>query len=184
MNKIYLLSSHSVVDGDETIHNYAFTTKELAQAEMRRQIANTDLDGLELDYENETCVSYTEEGYYVENHEEWVIEELPVMGENMTTPELRSVVESLAELIGKIQEQVRNGSEPVEVITPLDGKAYSRKSITFADETDEDGDKKFEVRNYIDGTTQILSREDLFNPLLTNIGKALEKNSLFYDVLD
>lgn len=184
MNKIYLLSHQSVIDGDGLTQNYAFATKELAQAEMRRQIANTDLDDLELDYDTETSVSYVERGYYDENHEDWIIEELPVMCEGMGTPEQRTAVQSLSELIGKIQEQVRNGSEPVEIITPIDGKAYSRKSVTFADETDENGDKKFKVYDYIGGTTQILSREDLFNPLLTNIGKALEKSSLFYDVLN
>ena len=184
MNKIYLLSHHSVIDGDEQTQNYAFATKELAQAEMRRQIASTDLDDLELDYDTETTVSYAERGYYDENHEDWIIEELPVMCDNMTAHELRSAVHSVSELIGKIQEQVRNGSEPVGIVVPLDGKAYLRKTITFADETDENGDKKFKVYDYIGGTTQILSREDLFNPLLTNIGKALEKSSLFYDILD
>ncbi len=184
MEKVYLLTHESVSDSDRIIQNYAFATKELAQSEMRRQIASTDLDDLELDYDTETTVSYVERGYYDENHEDWIIEELPVMCDNMTTHELRCAVYSLSELIGKVQEQVRNGSEPVGIVVPLEGKAYSRKTITFADETDENGDKKFKVYDYIDGTTQIFSHEDLFNPLLTNIGKALEKNSLFYDVLD
>lgn len=184
MDKIYLLSHHSASDGDEQINNYAFATKELAQSEMRRQIANTYLDDFKLDYDSEMCVSHSEEGYYDENHETWAIEELPVMGENVTDAEGCIAVYSLAELIGKIQEQIRNGSEPIEIITPLDGKAYSRKSITFADETDENGDKKFEVHNLTDETTKILSREDLFNPLLTDIGKALEKKQLYYFVLN
>lgn len=88
MNKIYLLSNYSCVDGDEKITNYAFTTKELAQSEMRRQIANANLYDLELDYDTETAVSYVEHGYYEDNHEDWAIQELSVIDENIITHEL------------------------------------------------------------------------------------------------
>ena len=94
MNKIYLLSHHSVIDGDGQTQNYAFATKELAQAEMRRQIASTDLGDLELDYDTETTVSYVERGYYEDNHEDWVIQELSVIGENIITHELCTSVYS------------------------------------------------------------------------------------------
>ena len=80
MEKVYLLTHESVSDSDRIIQNYAFATKELAQSEMRRQIASTDLYGLELDYDTETAISYVEHGYYEDNHEDWAIQELPVNG--------------------------------------------------------------------------------------------------------
>lgn len=94
MNKICLLSNYFCVDGDEKITNYAFTTKELAQAEMRRQIANANLDDLELDYDTETAVSYVEHEYYEDNHEDWAIQELSVIDENIITHELYTSVYS------------------------------------------------------------------------------------------
>ena len=94
MKKVYLLTHESVSDSDRIIQNYAFTTKELAQSEMRRQIANANLGDLKLDYDTETAVSYVERGYYEDNHEDWAIQELLVMDEDMTTHELCTSVYS------------------------------------------------------------------------------------------
>lgn len=87
-------------------------------------------------------------------------------------------VKNLAELIQKIQINIENGDEPVEIMVVLNQGAYSRKTITFADE-----EYKFEVFNFIDDTTQILSVDDLFDQAKTNIGKALQVGALYY-VLD
>lgn len=84
-------------------------------------------------------------------------------------------VKNLAELIQKIQTNIENGDEPVEIMVVLNHGAYSRKTIAFADEED-----KFEVFNFIDDTTQILSVDDLFDQAKTNIGKALEIGALYY----
>ena len=84
-------------------------------------------------------------------------------------------VKSLAELIQKIQTNIENGDEPVEIMVVLNYGVYSRKTITFADEED-----KFEVFNFIDDTTQILSVDDLFDQAKTNIGKALQVGALYY----
>lgn len=84
-------------------------------------------------------------------------------------------VKNLAELIQKIQTNIENGDEPVEIMVVLNQGAYSRKTITFADEED-----KFEVFNFIDDTTQILSVDDLFDQTKTNIGKALQVGALYY----
>ena len=89
-------------------------------------------------------------------------------------------VKNLAELIQKIQTNIENGDEPVEIMVALNHGAYSRKTITFADEVDENGDNKFEVFNFIDDTTQILSVDELFDQTKTNIGKALQVGALYY----
>jgi len=93
------------------------------------------------------------------------------------------VVQSLAELIGKINDNIDNGEGPVEIIIKLNYGAFSRKTITFADELDECGDYKFELFNCIDETTQILSRDELFDDCKTYVGKAINTGNLFY-VLD
>ena len=89
-------------------------------------------------------------------------------------------VASRKELIGKVKEQVDECAEPVEVIITLNGGGYTRYGITFADEEDEHGDPKFEIFSYCDESTQVLSWEECFDEDKTNIGKAIEKGSLYY----
>lgn len=89
--------------------------------------------------------------------------------------EVYKQVESLKELIDTIQSNEDEGEGPVEVVIRLNGGALSRKLISFADEDD-----KFEVFNFIDETTQILSADELFDRTKTNIGKALEVGALYY----
>ena len=89
--------------------------------------------------------------------------------------EVYKQVESLKELIDTIQSNEDEGEGPVEVVIRLNDGALSRKLISFADEDD-----KFEVFNFIDETTQILSPEELFDRTKTNIGKALEVGALYY----
>lgn len=93
------------------------------------------------------------------------------------------IVNSLAELITIIRTNIEVDGEPTEFVVALNHGAYSRKTITFADEVDENGDNKFEVLNLIDDTTQILSLDELFDQTKTTIGKALQAGALYY-VLD
>ena len=70
------------------------SSKELAQAKMRRQIIDANLYDLELDYDTKTEVSYVEHEYYEDNHEDWAIPELSVIDENIITHELYTSVYS------------------------------------------------------------------------------------------
>lgn len=93
-------------------------------------------------------------------------------------------VYSLAQITAKINKKIEEGNEePVELLVMLNCGAYSRKTITFADEQDESGFEKFEVFNFIDETTQILSLADLFDETKTNLGKAINAGAVFM-VLD
>lgn len=93
-------------------------------------------------------------------------------------------VNSLAQITAQINKNIDEGNgEPVELLVMLNYGAYSRKTITFADEVDESGFEKFEVFNLIDETTQILSLNDLFDETKTNLGKAINAGAVFM-VLD
>ena len=72
-----------------------------------------------------------------------------------------------------------NDESPIECYIMLNDGLRSSKTIGFADEVDENGEYKFEVRNEIDDSVQILSAKDLFDGELTNIGYAIENGSLF-----
>lgn len=89
-------------------------------------------------------------------------------------------VASMAELIEKIKENIEAGIEPVEISIQLNHGAISRKAITFADEQDANGNDKFEILNFIDDSTQILSFDELFDEGKTYIGKAIECGAAFY----
>jgi predicted RNA binding protein with dsRBD fold (UPF0201 family) len=89
-------------------------------------------------------------------------------------------VTSMAELIEKIKANIEAGIEPVEISIQLNHGAITRKAITFADEQDANGNDKFEILNFIDDSTQILSFDELFDEGKTYIGKAIECGAAFY----
>ena len=83
------------------------------------------------------------------------------------TTEKTKKVYSLAEITVQINKNIeKKDGQPVELIMLLNGGLYSRKSITLADEVDENGFGKFEVFNFVDDTTQILSLSELFDEKL------------------
>ena len=89
-------------------------------------------------------------------------------------------VTSMAELIEKIKANIEAGIEPVEISIQFNHGAISRKAITFADEQDANGNDKFEILNFSDDSTQILSFDELFDEGKTYIGKAIECGAAFY----
>ncbi len=101
------------------------------------------------------------------------------------TMEKTKKVYSLAQITEQINDNIENkGGEPVELIMLLNYGLYSRKSITFADEQDESGFSKFEVFNFVDDTTQILSLSELFDETKTNLGKAINAGAVFMVIDD
>ena len=100
------------------------------------------------------------------------------------TMEKTKKVYSLAQITEQINKNItEKDGQPVELIVQLNYGFYSRKSITFADEQDENGFGKFEVFNHNDSTTQILSLSELFDNNKTNLGKAINAGAVFM-VLD
>ena len=116
--------------------------------------------------------------YYGQVHEVITDNEYDLFGDEPNGGTKYKQVPSLADLIVAIEHHIEKGIEPVEVIVQLNGGAYSRKTITLAD----DGES-FEILNLIDDTTQILTTEELFDSTKSNIGKALQAGALYY-VLD
>ena len=53
------------------------------------------------------------------------------------------------------------------------GLVISRKHIQYLPKT-----KKFNIINHIDNTKQLLTKAQLMNPKITNIGKAMAKRAL------
>ena len=84
-------------------------------------------------------------------------------------------VKNLKELIGRIQTNLDESGEPVEVVILLNNGVISRKTITFGDEDD-----TFDVFNFVDSTMQTLTIDELFDRSKTNIGRALEVGALYY----
>lgn len=101
------------------------------------------------------------------------------------TTEKTKKVYSLAEITVQINKNIeKKDGQPVELIMLLNGGFYSRKSITLADEVDESGFDKFEVFNFVDDTTQILSLNELFDETKTNLGKAINAGAVFMVIDD
>jgi hypothetical protein len=101
------------------------------------------------------------------------------------TTEKTKKVYSLAEITVQINKNIeKKDGQPVELIMLLNGGLYSRKSITLADEVDENGFGKFEVFNFVDDTTQILSLSELFDETKTNLGKAINAGAVFMVIDD
>ena len=101
------------------------------------------------------------------------------------TMEKTKKVYSLAQIIEQINKNVKNKcGEPVELLIRLNYGFYSRKSITLADEQDECGFRKYEILNYNDSTTQILSLSELFDETKTNLGKAINAGAVFMVIDD
>ena len=101
------------------------------------------------------------------------------------TTEKTKKVYSLAEITVQINKNIETkDGQPVELIMLLNGGLYSRKSITLADEVDENGFGKFEVFNFVDDTTQILSLSELFDETKTNLGKAINAGAVFMVIDD
>ena len=93
-------------------------------------------------------------------------------------------VHSLAQITAQINKNIEEkDGQPVELLVMLNGGAYSRKSITLADEVDESGFGKFEILNHIDDTIQVLSLSELFDETKTNLGKAINAGAVLM-VLD
>ena len=100
------------------------------------------------------------------------------------TMEKTKKVYSLAQITEQINDNIENkDGQPVEILIMLNSGVYSRKCITFADEQDKSGFSKFEIFNFIDNTTQVLSLDELFDSAKTNIGKAINMGAVFM-VLD
>jgi hypothetical protein len=94
-------------------------------------------------------------------------------------------VYSLSQIIEQINKNIENkDGQPVEILIMLNDSVYSRKCITFADEQDKSGFSKFEIFNFIDNTTQVLSLDELFNSEKTNIGKAINMGAVFMVIDD
>lgn len=89
-------------------------------------------------------------------------------------------VKSADELAGFAEEHANAGEEPVEVILMLNHGAYTRHSITLANEDDENGLPKYEVYHFSDNTTEILTYDDLYNPQKTNLALGIERGALYY----
>ena len=101
-----------------------------------------------------------------------------------TTKEKTERVHSLAQITVQINKNIEEkDGQPVELLVMLNGGAYSRKSITLADEVDESGFGKFEILNHIDDTIQVLSLSELFDETKTNLGKAINAGAVLM-VLD
>ena len=101
------------------------------------------------------------------------------------TTEKTKKVYSLAEITVQINKNIEEkDGQPVELIMLLNGGLYCRKSITLADEVDESGFGKFEVFNFVDDTTQILSLSELFDETKTNLGKAINAGAVFMVIDD
>ena len=96
-----------------------------------------------------------------------------------TAKEKTMRVHSLAQITVQINKNIEEKcGQPVELLVMLNGGAYSRKSITLADEVDESGFGKFEVLNHIDDTIQVLSLSELFDETKTNLGKAINAGAV------
>lgn len=93
-------------------------------------------------------------------------------------------VHSLYELDDEIKKAIDNGEGPVELKIYLNYGAYVRYTITFADETDELCNYKYEIHSLNDESEVIVSRAEFFDADgKTNIGKAMMLGAL-YMVLD
>lgn len=88
-------------------------------------------------------------------------------------------VSSLAQITEKLN---KNGNKKIELLMK-NGAMCSRKTIKFADETDENGFGKFEVYSAVEETTQVLSLGELFDNTKTNLGAAINAGAIFM-VLD
>ena len=96
---------------------------------------------------------------------------------------------TLVTSVDQLKKICRN-EETMDFAIQLNGGAFSRKEIFYHNEGRWKDDNpveydakylnKFEVTNCIDGTTQILSEEDIINDDLTNIGKAMRQNAFFH----
>lgn len=96
-----------------------------------------------------------------------------------TAKEKTMRVHSLAQITAHINKNIEEkGGQPVELLVMLNSGAYSRKSITLADEVDESGFGKFEVLNHIDDTIQVLSLSEMFDETKTNLGKAINAGAV------
>lgn len=175
-----------------------FTTPEKARKALENNFHDTcDNLGIEelnaLSYQNEDdfriqtndelCLAI---GTITEVHEDMEFkaygdEFLETEEENNANPvDKPQRVTSMAELIENIKANIEAGIEPVEISIQYNHGAISRKAITFADEQDANGNDKFEVLNFIDDSTQILSFDELFDEGKTYIGKAIECGAAFY----
>ena len=198
MSKLFVVTTlYQENGGRAEKHNVGvFDTIEKAQEALENAFhENCDSLGIEELNKNSFIDEVDEEGmlpsFYLcdENDEDWFcfgtidcIELNKVYGDTDKyedpNEETFVQVKNLAELIQKIQTNLDDNDEPTELIIKLNSNAISRKTITFADE-----EGKFEVFNFIDDTTQILSVDDLFDQTKTTIGKALQVGALYY-VLD
>lgn len=72
-------------------------------------------------------------------------------------------------------KELQTGS-PIDCFISLNFGVISRKTITWSKK-----EKKFYVWNHIDDTDIRLSEEEIMDESLTNIGRALRLNALYYD---
>lgn len=83
--------------------------------------------------------------------------------------------------INHLVETLKNADEPLEFFIAMNFGTRSSKTITCADELDDNGEYKLEILNQIDDTVQILSIDELDKE--TNIPEAIKKGS-FYVFID
>lgn len=123
----------------------------------------------------------------IEENEEYVPSDFLTLvepEEALKSVEQQKRVEALYQLDDEIRKHIDNGEGPVELKIYLNYGAYVRYTITFADETDELCNYKYEIHSLNDESEVIVSRAEFFDADgKTNIGKAMMLGAL-YMVLD